>query len=187
MSYYRRSWAPLAWGVAVALALLAALWWAHTATVARAFADGRRTAADGVVFDSLLLERAAVRVAKSMAHTDTVWLRAKTAKAKTEAAITTLPPEIAALPPVDTLVRLTQSLLVQVDSLGIAHTAERAAWTERAKVDSAAIYALRILGTARGDTIATLAKRPTKKKAAALAIVSVATVETIKTIMRALR
>jgi hypothetical protein len=124
------------------------------------YARGKRDAAQGVVFDSVTLARAAERVAKANAHTDAVWLRVKGARKKVDSAIVALPPEVADVPEVKALVATVQTLTVQVDSLTAAHTAERAAWTERARVDSAAIYALRIIGTAQRDTIMTLQKRP---------------------------
>jgi len=145
-----------------ALAVLAA--WSMSRAIlsygAAKYALGKRDAAQGVVFDSVMLSRAAERVAKQIAHTDTVWLQAKASAKKATAAVAALSPDVAALPPVDTLVQAVTALVAHVDSTDHAITAERAAWTERAKVDSAAIYALRILGTARGDTIATLRKRP---------------------------
>lgn len=149
-----------AW-IALAFVFLAVGCYAAQQNALRAaYERGKRDAAQGVSFDSALVAQSAAAVALRTAHTDTVTRTVVRTRWQVDTLIRELPPEIAALPPVDTLVRLTQSLLVQMDSLGMAHTAERAAWTERAKVDSAAIYALRILGTARGDTIATLRKRP---------------------------
>ena len=174
MTYYRRTVTPFVWGAVIGLAMIAGLWFAHTAAVDAAFSRGRQTAADGVAFDSLLLERAAVRVAKQMAHTDTVVRQTKASAKKATAAVAALSPDVAALPPVDTLVQAVTELVAHVDTLTHAITSERAAWTEKAKVDSAAISALRILGTAQADTITTLKRRPTKAKAFAYALGSAA-------------
>lgn len=149
-----------AWGFLLGVTLLAAVYAFHLNRVHSAYAAGKRAAAQGVVFDSAMLARAAERVAKQTAHTDTVVERVTVTRWRVESLTVALPPEVRVLPPVDTLVRVTQSLLTQVDSLGTAITAERAAWTERAKVDSAAIYALRVIATAQADTIRTLNKRP---------------------------
>ena len=159
--YYRPGITRLVWGVLLLTALVGALvayvLWREDA----AFDRGRKTAADGVVFDSLVIERAAIRAAKAMAHTDTVTRTVLVTRYKVDTLITQLPPAVAEVPEVKSLVTAVQTLTVQVDSLTTAHTAERAAWTEKARVDSAAIYALRIIGTAQRDTIMTLQKRPT--------------------------
>lgn len=159
-----------AWGVLVGVVLVVAVVVLHRAAVGNAFAAGKKAATEGVVFDSVTLARAAERVAKQMAHTDTVWLRVKGARKKVDSAIAAMPPEVATLPEVASLVTAVNTLTVQVDSLTNAHAAERLAWTEKARVDSAAIYALRIIGTAQRDTIMTLQKRPTRLKAIAYAL-----------------
>jgi hypothetical protein len=158
--YYRPGITRLVWGALLLTALVGALvayvLWREDA----AFDRGRKTAADGVVFDSLVIERAAIRAAKAMAHTDTVTQRVLVTRYRVDTLITQLPPAVAEVPEVKALVTAVQTLTVQVDSLTTAHTAERAAWTEKARVDSSAIYALRIIGTAQRDTITTLTKRP---------------------------
>lgn len=173
--YYRPGITRLVWGALLVTALVGALvayvLWREQA----AFDRGRQTAAAGVVFDSLVIERAAIRAAKAMAHTDTVWLRVKGARKQVESAVTAVPPAVAEVPEVKALVTAVQTLSVQVDSLTTAHSAERAAWTERARVDSAAIYALRIIGTAQRDTIMTLRKRPRWRTVAVGTLAGIAT------------
>lgn len=176
-----------AWVVSGAAGLVFALVLYAQHREASAYEQGKRDAAQGVVFDSVMLSRAAERVAKQMAHTDTVVRRVVVTRTRVESLTVALPDSIRRVPQVDTLVQTVRVLLTDVDTLTHAITSERAAWTEKAKVDSAAISALRILGTAQADTITTLKRRPTKKKAAALAIVSVATVEAIKVIVRLVR
>lgn len=159
------------------LGVLAACWFVyglHTRAVADAYAQGKRDAAQGVVFDSVMLSRAAERVAKQMAHTDTVVQRVVVTRTRVESLTVALPDSIRRVPQVDTLVQTVRVLLTDVDTLTHAITSERAAWTEKAKVDSAAIYALRILGTAQADTITTLKRRPTRTKAFAYALGSAA-------------
>lgn len=149
------------WAFLALAALCSALVWWSEARRAAAYQQGKRDAAAGAVFDSVLLDRAAIRVAKQQAHTDTVVQRVVVIRTRVESLLVALPDSVRALPAVPALVATTQQLLVEVDTLTHAITAERAAWTEKAKVDSAAIYSLRVLATARGDTIATLKKRPT--------------------------
>lgn len=146
--------------VAIALAGTALMAWSE-ARRASAYDRGKRDAAAGVVFDSVLLERAALRVAQQLAHTDTVTVVVTRTQREVTKVIETLPDSLHAIPDVARLVAVTTRLVHEVDSLTAAHVLERAAWTERARVDSAAVYALRVLATAQRDTITTLTKRPT--------------------------
>ena len=148
------------WFVVAGVALVSAGYFAVVAKVNAAYERGKRDAAQGVVFDSVTLARAAERVAKASAHTDTVTQRVTVTRYRVDTLIAQLPPAVAEVPEVKALVVAVQTLTVQVDSLTTAHTAERAAWTEKARVDSAAIYALRIIATAKGDSIVQLQKRP---------------------------
>jgi hypothetical protein len=148
------------WFLVAGVALVSAGYFAVVAKVNAAYERGKRDAAQGVVFDSVMVARAAERVAKANAHTDTVTQRVLVTRYKLDTLVVQLPPEVVNVPEVKALVTTVQTLTVQVDSLVTAHTAERAAWTEKARVDSSAIYALRIIGTAQRDTITTLQKRP---------------------------
>lgn len=150
-----QAWAGI--GVVGAVWLIYGL---HTNAVRDAYAQGKRDSAQGVVFDSAMVARAAEAVALRTAHTDTVVQRVVVTRTRVESLTVALPDSVRAIPAVDTLVQTVGVLLTQVDTLTQAITAERAAWTEKAKVDSAAIYALRVLGTAQRDTILTLQKRP---------------------------
>lgn len=155
------------------LALCGALIAWSEARRSAAYERGKRDAAAGVVFDSVLLERAAIRVAKAMAHTDTVTRIVTRTQTEVIESVRLVPDSLKAVPEIARLVTVTTRLVGEVDSLKAAHVAERLTWTEKAKVDSAALYALRVIATARGDTITTLAKRPTKKKAALVALLGV--------------
>ena len=146
--------------------------WSET-RLARAYAQGKRDAAQGVAFDSALVARVAEAVALRSAHTDTVWRVVNRTQTEVRHEIETLPDSLKKLPEVARLVAVTTRLVVEVDSLKAAHVAERMAWTERARVDSANVYALRVLATAQRDTITTLAKRPTRKEAALYALLGV--------------
>ena len=148
------------WFLVAGVALIVAGYAAVVRYGASNYARGKRDAAAGVVFDSVTLARAAERVAKASAHTDTVTQRVTVTRYRVDTLIAALPDSAKLLPVVPELVATVQAFTVQVDSLTTAHTAERAAWTEKARVDSAAIYALRIIGTAQRDTITTLTKRP---------------------------
>lgn len=148
------------WGVVALAALCGALVWWSEARRAAAYRQGRRDAAAGVVFDSLLLERAAVRVAKQMAHTDTVTVTVVRTARIVDSLVIRVPDSLKAVPEVAALAQTARVLTRQVDSLVTAHALERLAWVEKAKVDSAAVYALRVIATARGDTITALQKRP---------------------------
>jgi hypothetical protein len=127
---------------------------------AKRYDQGRRDAAAGIVFDSATLARAAEVVAIKSAKVDTVTRTVLRTRRTIDTLIVQLPPSVANVPEVKALVATVQTLTVQVDSLTAAHTSERAAWTEKSRVDSSAIYALRIIGTAKGDTIRQLQKRP---------------------------
>jgi hypothetical protein len=127
---------------------------------AKRYDQGRRDAAAGIVFDSATLARAAEVVVIKAAKVDTITRTVIQTRRKVDTLIVALPPEVVNVPEVKALVTTVQTLTVQVDSLVVAHTAERAAWTEKARVDSSAIYALRVMNTAQRDTIVTLEKRP---------------------------
>ncbi len=146
--------------VVLALVSVALMAWSEARRGA-AYRQGRRDAAAGVVFDAVLLERAALRVAKQMAHTDTVTVVVTRTQREVTTVLEALPDSLKAIPDVARLVVVTTRLVHEVDSLKAAHVLERAAWTERARVDSAALYALRVLATAQRDTITALTKRPT--------------------------
>jgi hypothetical protein len=148
------------WFLVAGVALIVAGYAAVVRYGAANYARGKRDAAAGVVFDSVTLARAAERVAKASAHTDTVTQRVLVTRYRVDTLITQLPPEVADVPEVKALVTTVHTLTMLTDSITTAHTAERAAWTEKARVDSSAIYALRIIGTAQRDTIMTLTKRP---------------------------
>ena len=165
-----RAWAAIALVVAVG-----AVYGLHLRAVSDAFDRGKQSATHGVTFDSAMVARAAEAVALRTAHTDTVVKRVVVTRTRVESLLVALPDSTRLLPVVPELVANVSTLLVQVDTLTAAITAERAAWSERAKVDSAAIYALRVLGTARGDSIQALSKRPTKKKAALYALLGATT------------
>ena len=124
------------------------------------YALGKASATHGVTFDSTMVARAAEAVALRTAHTDTVVRTVIQTRTRVESLLVALPDSLRPVPEVAQLVSTTYELTAQVDTLTTAITAERAAWSERAKVDSAAIYALRVIGTARADTIQTLSKRP---------------------------
>ena len=143
-------------GLSVALSLVVGI----THYGAEQYAKGKRDAAQGVVFDGAMVARAAEVVSRKAAKVDTITQRVLQTRWKVDTMVLQLPPAVADVPEVKALVTAVNTLTVQVDSLTTAHTAERAAWTEKARVDSAAIYALRIIGTAQRDTIMTLQKRP---------------------------
>lgn len=128
-----------------------------------AYARGKRDAADGAVFDSAMVERAARRVAAQIARTETVTVQVERSQRAAREAIAAVPDSLRQLPPVQLLITATERLLRDVDSLKSAHLEERAAWTERARVDSATNYALRVMNTAQRDTIVALRRRPTWK------------------------
>jgi hypothetical protein len=148
------------WRTLSASVIALALWIGHEREVTQAYAQGKRDAAAGVVFDSLLSQRAAEVVAIRSAHTDTVTRKVRTTRKRVDAMIAALPDSVRVIPAVDSLLGVVRTLTVEVDALVSAHTAERAAWTEHAKVDAAAIYSLRIIATNQADTIATLKRRP---------------------------
>lgn len=158
------------WGMFVGVVLVVAVVVLHRAAVGNAFEAGKKAATEGVVFDSVTLARAAERVAKASAHADTITRTVLRTRYKVDTLIQALPDSAYLLPVVPELVATVQTLTVQVDSLSTAHASERMANIERARVDSAAIYALRIIGTAQRDTIMTLQKRPTRLRAAAYAL-----------------
>jgi hypothetical protein len=160
------------WFLVAGVALIVAGYFTVIAKINAAYERGKRDAAQGVVFDSVMVARAAERVAKANAHTDTVTQRVLVTRYKLDTLVVQLPPEVANVPEVKALVTTVQTLTVQVDSLVSAHTAERAAWTEKARVDSSAIYALRIIGTAQRDSIVQLEKRPTRLKAAVYTVLA---------------
>lgn len=155
------------------LALCGALIAWSEARRSAAYERGKRDAAAGVVFDSALVAHVAQAVALRSAHTDTVWRVVNRTQTEVRHEIETLPDSLKRLPEIARLVTVTTRLVGEVDSLKAAHVAERAAWTERAKVDSAALYALRVIATAQRDTITTLAKRPTRTKAALYALLGI--------------
>lgn len=162
-----------AWGLLLGALLLLAVYAAHRRVVGRAYADGRRAATVGVAFDSALVARVAEVVALRTAHTDTVTVVVTRTQREVREVIETLPDSLRAFPDVQRLVSVTTRLVGEVDSLKAAHVAERLAWVERAKVDSANVYALRVIATARGDSVRVLSKRPTRKKAALYALLGV--------------
>lgn len=139
----------------------------------QAYQQGKRDAAQGVAFDSALVAHVAQAVALRSAHVDTVWRVVNRTQTEVIESVRLVPDSLKAVPEIARLVAVTTRLVSEVDSLKVAHVAERMAWTEKAKVDSAAMYALRVIATARGDTITTLAKRPTKKRAALVALLGV--------------
>lgn len=155
------------------LALLGALVAWSEARRTRAYDQGKRDAAAGVAFDSALVARVAAVVAERTAHTDTVTRIVTRTQTEVIESVRLVPDSLKALPEIARLVTVTTRLVGEVDSLKAAHVAERMAWTERAKVDSAALYALRVMATARGDTITALAKRPTRKTAALVALLGI--------------
>lgn len=156
--------------VALAAVCSALVWWSE-ARRAVAYQQGKRDAAAGVVFDSVMLERAAIRVAKQMAHTDTVTVTVVRTARTVDSLVIRVPDSLRVVPEIAALANTARVLTRQVDSLVLAHGAERAAWTEKARVDSAAIYSLRILATAQRDTMAVLKQRPTRVKAVGTAVV----------------
>lgn len=155
------------------LALCGALIAWSEARRSAAYERGKRDASAGVSFDSALVQRVAAIVAQRTAHTDTVIRVVTRTQTEVRTAIETLPDSLKAIPDVGRLVAVTTRLVVEVDSLKGAFSAERAGWVERAKVDSAAIYSLRVIATARGDSVQALVKRPTKKRAALYALLGV--------------
>lgn len=163
-----------AYGVAACAALVLALWLWHRSAVSDAYQQGKQDAVQGVTFDSAMVARAAEAVALRTAHTDTVWLRAKSARQRLDSAVSALPDSLTTVPAVRAVVTEVAALGVQIDSLVSAHAAERTAWIERARVDSTAIYALRLMNTAQRDTIMTLNKRPRWRTVVSTAVVALA-------------
>jgi hypothetical protein len=161
------------WALVAGVLLVVAGYAAVVSYGARQYDKGKKAAAAGVVFDSVALARAAEAVAIRTAHTDTVTRTVLRTRYRVDTLIAALPDSAKLLPVVPELVATVQAFTVQVDSLTTAHAAERVATVERARVDSAAIYALRIIATAQKDTIQTLNKRPTRKKAALWTLVGI--------------
>ncbi|WP_353267022.1 hypothetical protein [Gemmatimonas sp.] len=147
----------LVWGALGVGIVALALWIGHDRAVSGAYAQGKRDAAAGVVFDSLLSQRAAEVVAIRTAHTDSATRTVRRTQQRVDSIITALPEPVREIPAVDTLLGVVQTLSLQVDSLITAHDAERAAWTDQKKVDDANVYALRVLATAQAEQ---LEKRP---------------------------
>jgi hypothetical protein len=172
------------WGAVIFGAIVFALWLGHSRAVSQAYTQGKQDAAAGVVFDSLLSQRAADVVTIRTAHTDTITQRVTVTRWRVDTLVKALPPSVAEVPEVKALVTVVQTLTLQVDSLITAHDAERAAWTEQAKVERSNTYALRVLLTAEKDKNADLEKRPTKARAALYALGSAATGVVIGMVVR---
>lgn len=160
------------WFLVAGVALVVCGYFAVLNYGAEKYNSGKRAAAQGIVFDSVTLARAAERVAKANAHTDTITRNVVKTRWKIDTLVRELPPDVAAIPEVNVLVTSVRTLTVQVDSLTTAHAAERLATIERARVDSSAIYALRVMNTAQRDTIVQLQKRPTRLKAAVYTVIA---------------
>lgn len=116
----------------------------------RAYAHGKADARAGATFDSALVAQVAQAVALQTARTDTVVQRVVVYRDSVRVLVQSVPDSLR--PTLTPLIRVTEGLADRVDSLLVAHGAERAAWTERARVDSAALWSLQILASARADT-----------------------------------
>lgn len=158
-----------AYGAVAGVAVCVALWMAHRSAVGSAYERGKRDASQGVVFDSVMIARAAEVVAIRAAHTDTVVRTVTRTVRRLDTLILRVPDSLRTVPEVVAVVEGARDVSAGFDSLVTVVTVERAAWTERARVDSANSYALRVIATARGDTIVQLKKRPTWKKAVGMA------------------
>lgn len=172
------------WRTLGASVIVLALWIGHEREITQAYAQGKRDAAAGVVFDSLLSQRAAEVVAIRTAHTDTATRKVRATRKRVDSIVATLPDSVREIPAVDTLIGVVQTLSLQVDSLITAHDSERAAWTEQKKVDAANAYALRVLLTAEAEKNAQLERRPTKMKAALYALGSAVTGAAVGMVLR---
>jgi len=144
-----------------AVFVFVALWAGVASYGASRYADGRRSATDGVRFDTVLVGQ--VRKADSIAtaHTDTVVQRLVVTRYKVDTLIRAVPDSLRAVPEIAELSRITLQLTAQVDTLARTLDVERAVSRLRAATDSAALVSAALTIVQKEDQIVSLKKRPT--------------------------
>lgn len=160
----RQGW----WLLAVVTALALSVWSIQTYG-ARRFAAGVAHAQRGAVFDSVLASRVRARVDTVAAETDTVVRRVVVTRTRVDTLLEAVPDTLWRVPELAALKVGVTTLTRQVDTLVVALSVEREARTMERIVSEQNERAARVVIAAQRDTIATLSKRPTWKRAGALA------------------
>lgn len=153
-----------AWWLLVVVSALAASLWSIQRYGDRRYADGKRDAARGAVFDSTLAARVRARVETLTVSTDSAAARAKRSARAVRTIVDSMPPEVKALPDVAPLVTECTSLAARADSAFHALDIEREARQMQEIVHASALRAATVVITAVRDSNAVLAKRPTRRQ-----------------------
>lgn len=162
----------LGWKGAVVLSVVAGLGaggvWLRGELAAReraAFARGVQVGRASSPVDSLLRAHAIERQQWAERRTDSAVATVHAVRKQVATTVAALPPEVAALPSVQLVVRITTQLARATDSLEQSHLAERAAHHLRQATDSATIAAQAVVITISRDSMAVLerelSRRPT--------------------------
>lgn len=138
------------------------------------YAEGKRDAARGAAFDSVLVSQFSRVREVEVLKTDTIVQRLTVTRHRVDTLIQQLPDSVRTLPSVAPLVATVRLLTVQVDSLTMQIDTERAAHRMERDVLVAQATAQRITINVLTDSVQTLEKRPTWTRAGALAVVAAA-------------
>lgn len=153
-----------AWWLLVVVSALAASLWSIQRYGDRRYADGKRDAARGAVFDSSLAARVRARVETVTVATDSAVRRAQRSTAAVQRAVEAMPPAVRALPDVAPLVTECTTLAARADSAFRALDIERETRQMQDIVHTSALRAADVVIAAVRDSNMVLAKRPTRKQ-----------------------
>lgn len=150
--------------VAILLALggVAAAVWQYGAA---RYADGRASVTATTTVDDGARVTAGALADAARDTVDTVLVRVTHTKWRVETLLVSVPDSLREVPEIAELVRVTGLLTKQVDTLTHALDMAQATATMRAAVDEAALVAARRVTRAQADTIRTLNRRPTWRRA----------------------
>lgn len=129
------------------------------------YADGRASVTAMTTVDDGARVTAGVLADAARDTVDTVLVRVTTTKWRVETLLVSVPDSLREVPEIAELVRVTGQLTAQVDTLTHALDMAQATAAMRAAVDEAALVAARRVTRAQADTIRTLSRRPTWRRA----------------------
>lgn len=177
-----------AWlALACVSALAGGVWWGHAqweALRARDFERGRLHERQVSQLDSIWRANLARQQRAAEHRTDSVRRTVQRARSTLTHAVEALPPELAALPPVQRVVRSAMTVAQESEALTAAVDVERALARMRQTSDSALIATQRVIIAVQLDSITTLKRRPTWRVTTLVTVSAVVVTEIARAIAR---
>jgi hypothetical protein len=152
-----------AWAVVAAAVVIASLLFVYQRHGNAQYTAGRRSVTDGARIDSAALLAARLLVDSAVARVDTVVKRVMVTRWRTDTVQQQVPDSLRRVPEIAALLAITTTLTTQVDTLQYTLNRERESRRMERIATTQQLMAARAVIVLTQDSVAHLARRPTRK------------------------